>query len=778
MTRSFLPQCVVALLTLVAGPLAPTWAQLPNTQLQSVRPAGGKIGEKVTVSITGKDLDDVASLRFSHPGIVASQATRAPKKGETGPQVVANQFEIAIAPDVPTGIYEVRAIGRFGTSPPRSFLVSPHTQELEKEGNDDIASAMPLARDVVMNGRSDRGGDVDFYRISAGKGERLFIECVAEQIDSQLDPILSIHDADGRLLHECRDTFRHDAFLDFTAPKEGDYWVKVSDIVYDGNVEHFYQLRVHQDPHLDFVFPPAATPGTKAKMRLYGRNLPGGTPSGIKINGREIEQLDVTIDIPKRPAADGRIDADQFKRLGILVSPPNDATDGFAYRLPLKFNVSNPVFIGFATEPVVAENEPNNDAAKAQPIKIPSEVAGRFAPAGDRDWYSFEAKKGEVIELDVISQRTGIATDPFLVVQQMLPDGKVKDLAEVDNLWDANTVRRLNQETRNFGGFAFNTQTDDAVHELKVPADGTYRVMVRDLYYTARNEGGAVYRLAVRKPRPNFRLVALSHYPEDLFPMNRKRYQWVPLLRRGGTEEIDVLVYRWDGFDGDVELSLEGLPEGVTCSKAVCRKGEMSAPIILTASKEAKKWDGPIRVVGRALVDGKKVEKEADYGTVIWFGQNTHWGCRARYTPELLLSVREEDSPLRVDLGEGTVWKVAPGEKIKIPAKLVRQGKFDGAVQLLASAMPPNMSSKVVTIGKGKDSAEVEVTVGKNALLGTHHFFFEAKADTPYEKNPVLEDDDKAKKKKKTKPVSVRTPTTMVTLVVEKPEPKEAAKKK
>ena len=764
----------IALGAMLLNPISMAFAQLPNTRLLTVHPPGGQVGQSFDVVLSGKDLDEVDTLRFSHPGITAKQKTREPKKGEKGPQPLPNQFTITIAPDVPPGTYEVRAVGRFGTSQPRSLSVTRHAHAMEKEPNDEIANAMPLPRDVAISGRSDRDGDFDFYKLSAKKGERILIECTAQRLDSNLEPILSIHDADGRLLQECRDTFRHDSLLDFTAPSDGDYWVRVCDLTYVGNAEHFYQLRAHQSPHLDFVFPPAAMPGTKAAVRLFGRNLPEGKPSKVMINGQPLEELEVTIDVPNGPIRDGRIDEHQFKRLGVLVTAPSAATDGFTYRLKTKTGESNPLFIGFATAPVSVEKEPNDRPEDSQKIAIPSEVAGQFAPAGDRDWFTFEAKKGQLLQLDVISQRLGVATDPFLVVQQVLPDGKVKDIAEADNHWSTTEARSIDRETRSLGGFAFNTRTDDVVYRLRVPQDGTYRVMVRDLYYTARKEGGALYRLALREARPDFRLAALSHYPEDLFPMNRKRFPWTPLLRRGGTEQIDVLVYRWDGFDGDVELSIEGLPPGVTSSKAVCRKDEMSAPIVLTASDDAKPWDGPIRVVGRSVIDGKETTREADYGTVIWFGQNSHWGCHARGTPELLLCVRDEPAPLRVELGEGKVWKVKPGDKIKIPAKVVRQGEFKGPVQLLATALPSQMTGKATTIAKDKDSGEFEVTVGKNALTGTHHFFLEAKADAPYEKKPALKDD---KNRKKPKPVSVRTPSTMVTLIVEEPPKKQQAKK-
>src|SRR4051794_28778553 len=104
--------CAIAAALLVASAAL---AQLPTTQLTSVFPPGGKQDTTVDVTIAGNDIDDVEKLLFNHPGLKAM-----PKMSPSTPlepaRPVVNQFTITIAGDVPPGIYEVRAHGRFGLS--------------------------------------------------------------------------------------------------------------------------------------------------------------------------------------------------------------------------------------------------------------------------------------------------------------------------------------------------------------------------------------------------------------------------------------------------------------------------------------------------------------------------------------------------------------------------------------------------------------------------------------------------------------------------------------
>ena len=69
---------------------------------------------------------------------------------------------------------------------------------------------------------------------------------------------------------------------------------------------------------------------------------------------------------------------------------------------------------------------------------------------------------------------------------------------------------------RNIGQLRFTTTTRDARWEFTAPADGVYSVQVRDLYFQQRGEPRFMYRLSIRRPRPDFRLVAVPIH--DIHP--------------------------------------------------------------------------------------------------------------------------------------------------------------------------------------------------------------------------------------------------------------------
>src|SRR5262249_57703437 len=77
-----------------------------------VFPAGGQRGTTVELTASGDNVTQAATrLWFSHSEISAE------KTGE-------NKFRVRIGPDVPAGLYDVRAAGPRGVTGARTFAVS------------------------------------------------------------------------------------------------------------------------------------------------------------------------------------------------------------------------------------------------------------------------------------------------------------------------------------------------------------------------------------------------------------------------------------------------------------------------------------------------------------------------------------------------------------------------------------------------------------------------------------------------------------------------------
>lgn len=704
----------------------PALGQLPVARLTSIFPAGGRVGEKVDVTIAGSDLEDASRLLFSHPGITAEPKMRDPGQFETGPQPVTNQFTVTVAANVPPGQYEARAAGKYGLSNPRRFAVGMLTETLEKEPNNTPDAAQEIPLDGIVNGRSDRASDLDYYRFTAKEGQRVLIECRARPLDSRLDGALAVFDAGGRELAHMYDGSLNDPLLDFTAPADGDYTLKVHDFVYAGGGEYGYRLSVSTKPRVDFVFPPAGLPGSKATYRVFGRNLPGGQPAPeVKIGGKPLEVVTVEIQLPGGAAAESLPAAS-------LIEPPESGIDAFPYRLPTPQGPAEPVLIGFAKAPVVVEQEPNNEPEQAQKVSAPCECAGQFYPQGDKDWFAFEAKQGEKYVIEVISQRQGAITDPFLLVEQVTTDkeGKqqVKELKSEDDVGDS------------IGESDFAARHDDPVYRFTAPADGTYRVLVRDLYFSSRGDPRFTYRLAIRPEQPDFRLVAMPKFTGAQPNANQNQpVLWSSLLRKGGTTLVELMVFRRDGFNGEITVTAEGLPQGVSAQPVVIGSGENKASLVLTAAADAPRTESAaLRIVGKAKEGDKQLSHQARAACIVWPGQLRRSSTHSRLSADLALAVTDaEEAPFLVAPGKQAAFEMCRGGKLEIPLAVTRRAEFKGAVQLTAEGLPKGFPRNTnLTVAANAKDGKLALTIPPKAPLGTSSFYLRGTSKHNYSRNP------------------------------------------
>ncbi len=721
------PEVVVAWLAFIgliftADPTSSVQAQLPVARLNTVFPAGGKQGTTFEATITGTDLELANKLLFTHPGITATLKTRDPVPFEQGPQPIPNTFVVKIDASVPPGWYEARAVGKFGISDSRAFLVDDLAEAAEKEPNNTRDTATVVQVGAVVNGQMNAGADVDYLKFSAKAGQRLTIDCWASRIDSRLEPILAVLDAAGRELAGATNTIYRDATIDFIVPADGDYYVRLYDAVYGGSPEYFYRLSISAKPYIEYVLPNAGLPGTTGTFVLYGRNLPGGMNAGVVLDGKPLQKLSVQIAVP------GGADAQRLSG-GTLLEPSSASIDGFEYRLKSPAGVSNPVMIGFATAPIVLEQEPNGPD-KPQKITVPCEFVGQSQVRLDKDVVVFDAKAGELYWLEMVSQRQGASLDPQFSLERVTTekDGKQTFTAISSQVDDNPTMATI-------GGVTFSTRCDDPSFRFAVPADGTYRVLIGDLYN--RGNPRFVYRLAIRKESPDFRLAAIAHFPVD--PQQQLVNPWSALLRRGGSEDLRVYAFRRDGFNDNIEVSVEGLPPGVTCPSVTLGPGQNAAPLVLTAAENAAEWAGIIRIVGKATVNGQPLVREARGGTVIWPGQQNQ-APPSRVSRDIALAVTAtETASFQVNVGDGKVLETYRAGKLEIPIKAVRRNNFTGNLQLNA-AVPPLHNIQIAALALAGNAADgkLSVNIPANVPPGTYTFSLVAQTQVQYARNADL----------------------------------------
>jgi hypothetical protein len=633
-------------------------AQLPAARLLTVFPPGASANADVQVTISGTDLDDARELRFSHSGIHAQKARDA------------GGFTVHVDADVPVGTYDVRAIGAYGVSNPCAFAITAGPEVTDAKPHLRAAEALELPLGATATGRTTATAD-DWFRLSLHQGQRVLLECASRELDSRLEPVMTLFDGDQ---HELKYATRAN-LLDFQAPSDGAYFVKLHDLIYRGGAEYFYTLHAGPGPYIDFIFPPAGLPGSKSRYTLYGRNLPGGTSAGIMSADHEpLEKLEVDIDLPAT-AAEARRPA-----TGPLSESKAATLDGIDYRLRSDRGISNPVTITFATAPLVIDAGGNEKPGSAQKLTVPCEVAGQFHPPDRRAWYTFDAKKGDVYRIEIYCNRLGSPSDPFLLVERAIKnDAGESKSADVQEVYSGDPRA---------GDLDFPTGSRDPQLRFEAKEDGKYRVQVRDLFTPPRPDPSITYRLAIRREQPDFRIVAMADAPPPARNKDRRVVIWNPFLRKGATVPIKVLVLRQDGFDGAIELHAEGLPGFVKCPPQHIPPGDSAASLLLSADENAADWIGPVRIVGKST-SALPVTHEAIAGAIVWGTADPLLPTRSRAAADLVLAVSSlEVEPLSIHAGIDGPSEISASSKIKLTFKVNRRGEFKSPMKLTAYGLP------------------------------------------------------------------------------------------
>jgi len=208
---------------------------LPLPRLLSTMPMGGQAGTEVEVTITGEHVDDPEELVFSHAGIRS-----VPLLDSIG-QPLPNKYLVSIDADCPPGLHEARVMSRLGMSSARIFSVGSLKELLQTSPNTTIATAMQMPVDSVCNATMT-ARSVDHYAFDALQGKRYVVNCLARGIDSKLDAVLIVADDQGRdLVVE-----RRGGMIDFVAPADGSFMIKVHELTFKGGPGFFYRLSLQQ----------------------------------------------------------------------------------------------------------------------------------------------------------------------------------------------------------------------------------------------------------------------------------------------------------------------------------------------------------------------------------------------------------------------------------------------------------------------------------------------------------------------------------------------------
>ena len=360
-------------------------AKAPGTP--SLNPAGGQIGSKVLVRITGANKS--TSIWCSDPNIKIQ-----PDKKE-------GSYLFEIPKETLPGHCWIRLYNNEGASDLKAFLLGTVTEMTEKEPNNRLSeTGDPLKLPVTVNGVLHKGGEVDSYGMILKKGETVVASVSANDlVGSPMDPVLQIVSQKGFVLEQNDDYHGFDPQIVFTAPQDGTFYVRTfsfpskpnQSISYSGSPSYIYRLTITNGPYIDFSYP------------LNINRQPGATTSVIGWNISE-----------------------KIKNLPVHLLPESDQA------MIVDPSIANSYRIETVKHPTLVEKSPDQNSP--QSIMIPSSVTGIIEKAGDVDSYQFLASKNQTLDFKIRSTEFGHPLDSVM----LLKDSSGKILSQSD---DSGSVR-------------------------------------------------------------------------------------------------------------------------------------------------------------------------------------------------------------------------------------------------------------------------------------------------------------------------------------------------
>jgi len=504
----------LALRIVVVGLLATgsTVAAAAPPKLTALFPTGVERGRTAAVVASGEFAKWPVQWRTDRPGLeVASLADKG-------------KVELRAAADAVPGWYWVRAIDAEGVSAARPVFVGTTREVEEAEPNDAVDKAQAIELPTAVSGKLAKAGDVDGYLVTLKAGDWLNAALEANQpLGAPMDAVMQIAEvvggqpaatpftrrAEAFVLEQRDDETGLDPRISFRAPRDGRYLVRV------------------------FAFPsePNSTVGF-AGAETYVYRLTLATAAFVDF----ALPLARPVTGPEGPWT---------AQISALLADD----DGWPAEDRQVSWIFDPAAAGAA--PIPWTNHANVLAAaeslsgEGQKIPLPATISGRLPTAGSVATFRFDAVKGQRWRFKLESRSLGFPLDALIELR----DASGAVVAEND---DANNQR-------------------DALLAWTAPADGEFRVSVRDIY----RHGGPRYafRLNVEPIAADYGLAVAS----DSF-----------VVVAGKTVEIPVTIDRREGFAEEIEIKASGLPEGVTVAAVKSEnKGDAAKAVKLTVSATA-----------------------------------------------------------------------------------------------------------------------------------------------------------------------------------------------
>jgi hypothetical protein len=163
----------------------------------------------------------------------------------------AEKLTLRLDEKAKVGQQEFRTSTGAGLSNPFAFVVSDMTEMVESEPNTSLTHANTVSLPAGISGRIQAPKDYDAFKFRVEKGQRWVFEAAAQKFGSPLDALLTLTDQRGNVLQKNDDSNSPDPRIDHTFAAAGDYILIIEDLLEHGGPEFTYRIRCTQ-PKADF----------------------------------------------------------------------------------------------------------------------------------------------------------------------------------------------------------------------------------------------------------------------------------------------------------------------------------------------------------------------------------------------------------------------------------------------------------------------------------------------------------------------------------------------
>jgi len=499
-----------------------------------------------------------------------------------GQQGRSESFDVTIPPDAPA---QMPLPGH-----PELRLEITDLDELqETEPNDAPATATAVKPDAVGNGRISQPGDVDCWHLELQQGQAVELDLRAARLNSPLDSLLTVADANGTKLAESDDLApgQTDSSLLFTAPAAGFYTVAVSDRFPDrGSPAFGYRLAVRSAATL--------TPDFDLTSSLdAARVLRGG-------------ELKLKITAVRRHGFAGEIHLEATELPdGVTCEPVTIGKGKSDATLVFKAAAQAPVALAAVK---ISGRSTDGDRQLLHPVTIlPPPAALPSSPLRDQFWLAVSVPTPFKVS-GIFETRYAARGSTFVRHYQIERGGYAGPL----------TVRLSERQTRHLQGVTG--------PEIIVPADASefdYIVFLppwMEVGRTSRTclmavgtvttEDGRQHSVSYTSFEQNDQIIVLVDPERMTLQLPQSSLRAVP----GTTVQLPFHVRRGSGVSGPVHVQL-GCPRhihGVSSDPVVLAADQSSGSLTISfAAEPPGPWNMPLKVSARCEPQGQSFRAEA-----------------------------------------------------------------------------------------------------------------------------------------------------------------------